>query len=253
MKSLNKALDILGLFLNDQSEMSLGEIARQCNLNKPTVHRIVSTLVSRNYLKQPEKGGKYSLGKIYLHFSQMIENQTSLRKAAAPYLKKLSQQTHELVALAHVDESGVFFAEAFQEAFQSEVVLKIGYNKFSNLPLHCSSLGKIALAEMTDEDIRRYFKGNGCKRYTPKSITNVDEIKKILLEIRSNGIAFDNEEFSLGVRSIAASLRNDKNRLVGVFSVVAPSVRLTTTKMRQLVPTMKDCAKKISRELGFHY
>jgi IclR family KDG regulon transcriptional repressor len=253
MKSLNKALDILGLFLNSQNEMALAEIARQANLNKPTVHRIVSTLVARNYLKQQKKGDKYSLGKIYLHFSQMIEKQTSLRKIAAPYLKKLSQLTHETVTLAYVDESGVFFAEAFQEAFQSDVILRIGYNKFSNIPLHGTSLGKIALAEMPDEELKKYFKDTSRKRYTPKTITNINEMKKHLTDVRRNGVAFDDEEYNLGVRSIAASLRNNDNRLVGVFSIVAPSVRLSRPKMQKLVPIVKDYAMKISRELGFNF
>jgi len=69
MKSLEKTLTILKIFLDNKAEMSLSEISTLSGLNKTTVYKIVSTLVKYDYLRQKEKKGKYSLGTIYLNFN----------------------------------------------------------------------------------------------------------------------------------------------------------------------------------------
>ena len=68
MKSLQKALDILELFLGDEGEISLSDLSKSSGLNKSTVNRIALTLVKRGYLKQENRRGKYSLGIKFLDF-----------------------------------------------------------------------------------------------------------------------------------------------------------------------------------------
>jgi len=239
----------LELVLKNQDEMTLAEIARLSNLSKPTVHRIVSTLVARKYLSQPKKGGKYSLGKIYLQFNQFLQNKLQIEKIATPYLSKLSQLTHELVTLAYIDESGLFFSRAYNEGFQADDILRIELSNYSNVSWHCTSWGKIMLSDMSDEELTEHFQSKDCERYTPNTITNIDDMKNHLLLVRREEVAVDDEEYNLGVRSIAVGLRNRENKLIGIISIIAPSVRLTREKLMEIVPDIKDCAIKISKEL----
>ena len=251
MKSLTKALDILALFLDNQGEMALSEIAKLSGLNKTTVSRIVSTLVKHGYLKQKEKRGKYSLGTIYLSFSGVVKSRLQLRSIAVPYLSKLSQQVHESTIIAYGNGSEEVFTETFHDTSQPNSVLKIVPAEGTGMPLHSTATGKILLAYMSDEELEEYFNNKHLRRYTPNTITNINDMKNHLMIVRQEGIALDDEEFSLGVRGVAAGLRDSEGKIVGSFGVVAPSVRLTRAGMRELAPDVKSCAVEISRELGF--
>ena len=252
MKSLTKALDILDLFLDNQGEMALSQIAKLSGLNKTTVSRIVSTLVKHGYLKQKEKRGKYSLGTIYLSFSGVVKSKLQLRSIVIPYLTKLSQQTHESVIIAYGDGSEEVFTETFHDTSQpNSKVLRIVPVEGTRMPLHSTATGKILLANMSDEELERYFNNKHLKRYTPNTIMNINDMRNHLIIVRQEGVAFDDEEFSLGVRGVAAGIRDSNDKIVGSIAVVAPSVRLTRAKMRELAPDVKSCAEEISGELGF--
>lgn len=75
-------------------------------------------------------------------------------------------------------------------------------------------------------------------------------MKKHLVKVRKEDIAFDDEEYWPGVRAVAAGIRNADGRLLGSISMVAPSVRLSLKKMRKLAYDVKDCAMQISKEFG---
>jgi IclR family KDG regulon transcriptional repressor len=251
MKSLTKALDILDLFLDNQGEMALSEIAKLSGLNKTTVSRIVSTLVKHGYLKQREKRGKYSLGTIYLSFSGVVKSKLRLRSIAIPYLTKLSQQAHESAIIAYGNGDEEVFTETFHDTSQPNSVLKVVPVEGAGMPLHSTSLGKVLLANMSDEELEKYFNIKPLERFTPNTIMNISDMKNHLMIVRQEGIAFDDEEYSRGVRSVGAGLRDSEGKIVGSIAVVAPSVRLTRARMRELAPDVKSCAMEISIELGF--
>jgi DNA-binding IclR family transcriptional regulator len=251
MKSLTKALDILDLFLDNEGEMALSQIAKLSGLNKTTVSRIVSTLVKHGYLKQKVKRGKYSVGTIYLGFSGVIKRKLRLRSVVTPYLNKLSQQTHESVIMAYGDGSEEVFTETFYDASQRNSILIVLPLEGVRMPLHSSANGKILLADMSDEELEKYFNKRHPKLYTPNTITNINDMRNHLITVRQEGVAFDDEELYFGVRGVAAGIRDSEGKLVGAFAVVAPSVRLTRAGMQELASDVKSCAVEISGELGF--
>ena len=121
----------------------------------------------------------------------------------------------------------------------------------SGLPLHATGVGKIMLANMSDKQLRRYFNSRTRKRYTPNTITDVNDIENQIAEVKKEGVAYDDEEFYRGVRGVAAGVKDADGKLVGALSILAPQVRLSHARMRELTKDVKKCAQKISRELGF--
>jgi DNA-binding IclR family transcriptional regulator len=251
IKSLNKAFDILDAFLKSSGDLSLAEIARITGLNKPTATRIVSNLVTRGYLKQREKRGKYSLGMIYLTFSGVIKRDIKLRDIAGPYLAQLSDQLNESIIIAYGNGYEGIFTETIHGHFQKNQVLKVIPDEGSNLPLHCTCLGKIFLAEMPDEDLARYIQLHPLQRYTPNSILDLSILKQQLGVIKSEGVSYDYEEYTPGVRGVGAGIRNHDGVIVGGIAILAPSTRLTPRKMPDIAVIIKKSADQISAELGY--
>jgi IclR family KDG regulon transcriptional repressor len=247
MKSLNKALDILESFLNTKEEMGVSEIARLTGLNKATVSRIANCLASRNYLVQLKKREKYFLGTQFLSFNKVIKDRIKIRDIVMPYIAKLSKSVDETVVLVIWDGKNAINIDSVQSA-QS---LRIIPDESDQIPLYCTGTGKIFLTQMTDKELESYFNRNNMIAYTTNTITNFNQMKTQLLAIKNEGVAYDNEEYQIGTRNVAAGIKDIEGRYVASIGVLAPSIRLTRGKMIEIAPEVKRCAMEISKNLGF--
>lgn len=247
MKSLKKALDILELFLDIDGEVRLSDLAKSSGLNKATVNRIVSVLVNRGYLRQPEKRGKYSLGTKFLDFSGLIKKRSKIRDTAIPYLIRLSQLVKESVMLA-VWQGG---RAVYSETIHADYPLRIIPDEGTKVPLYNTGVGKIFLANMTPQEQEIYLSTTPLQAYTPNTITGHEQLKKHLAMIVKEGIAFDDEEYYIGVRNVAAAIKDGEGKVVASVGVLGPSIRLSRSRMKEIAPEVKKCAMEISKALGF--
>jgi|AGTN01.3.fsa_nt_gi Transcriptional regulator len=239
MKSLSKALNILTLFLNQDEQLTLSQIAELSGISRPTTHRTLSVLVKHGFLLHLENRGKYSLGTIYLEFSGVIKSRQPIRNVAIPYLTKLAQQVHESVHIAYGDGSQDVFLETINEPSRADSVLQVRLSERTKVNLFCTGLGKVILADMSDGELLGYFNSTEIKPYTPNTITDIETMKKHLAVVRKAGVAFDYEESTIGVRSVAAGIRGASGKLLGSFDVVAPSVRMPPNRMLEIATEVK--------------
>ena len=89
------------------------------------------------------------------------------------------------------------------------------------------------------------------KKYTPNTITDLNEIKKHLLTVAREGVAYDDEEHITGVRNVTAGIKDSTGKVVSCVGVLGPSVRLNRSKIKEILPYVKGCAMQISRGLGY--
>jgi DNA-binding IclR family transcriptional regulator len=247
MKTLNKAIDVLECFTNMQENVQLSEIARESGLDKSTVNRIVMTWVKRGYLKQIEKRGKYSLGTKFLDFSRIIKRRSRIRSIAMPHLFKLAQISKESVILSILD--GQF--AAYNETIPSEFPLGIIPDEGIKVPLYCTGVGKIFLANMTEAEIDNYLNTTKLEPYTAHTITNPDYLKAQIANIAKENIVFETDESFIGISNIAAGIKNAEGKCVAAVGVLGPSARFTQHRMTEVVPHIKKCVSDISSDLGF--
>ena len=248
MKSLNKALDVLEVLLNlGGSEIRLSEIAQLSGLNKATVSRIVSALVKRGYMHQVERRGKYVLGTKFLDFSAIIKQKNRIKDVAMPHLIKLNRLVEEAAALFGIDGERAIFVEEVH----SKYPLKITPDPTFSVPLYCTGIGKILLANKTAQELEKYFNNTDIRAFTPNTITEFNHLKSHLMTVTKEGVAYDDEEFSPGFRMVAAGIRDANERLIAGIGVMGPSARLTRSKMKEIAPYVKYCAMEISMDLGY--
>ena len=247
MKSLDRTFTVLNVFLTGKTELSLSEIAQLSNLNKPTAWRICSAAVKYGYLIQQKKRGNYFLGTIYIAFNRVLTSDLYARRIMVPQLRELSEDIGELITVAYNSGLEDLYPESF--GIQSS---KLGViNKEHRLPLNATSLGKIFLAELSEKELENYFKNKRIIQHTPKTIVDLEQMKKHLVRIRKTGIAFDDEEWGEGIKSIAAGVRGQNNSIIAAICTEVPSVRMSVSRMNALALKIKECADNISQDLGF--
>jgi len=247
MKTLNKAIDVLECFINMEENVQLSEIARASGMDKSTVNRIVMTWVKRGYLKQTEKRGKYSLGTKFFDFSGIIKRRSKIRDIAMPHIIKLAQISKESVILSILD--GQF--AAYNEVIPCEFALKIVPDEGTKVPLYCTGVGKIFLASMTEKEINNYINITKFESYTANTFTHPDSLKAHIAIIAEENVAFESDEFFIGVSNVAAGVKDAEGKCIAAVGVLGPSVRLTRQRMNTIAPEVKKCAADISKDLGY--
>ena len=137
--------------LADTGSVTLADLCRQLDLNKSTLHRLLSSLIYMGYVKQDGETGKYSLSLKLLGLSNKLLVHMDILDAVRPSLKVLAQETGETVHFVQLDgvEAVYIYKE---ESTQNSVrmVSKVG----SRIPLYCSGVGKAIAADMDQSQIQ---------------------------------------------------------------------------------------------------
>lgn len=235
VKSLAKALHVLDCFSNDKPELGVTEIAKMLDLQKSTVHNIVSTYKDLGYLQQNPETGKYQLGVKLLQFSYIINNHMGLRKFFLPYLQEIANKVNETVYLGIPHGGDVLYIEN-QAPFNSVSTRNI---LGEHAPMYCTGLGKVMLAFLSDAE-REEALDRPLTPFTENTITTREALFAELEEIRRRGYAVDNMEHEYGVVCLALPVFGAGGRIVAAVSASAPSLRLTPDVIKQNAVTMRE-------------
>lgn len=236
---------LLSLLASQHAPTSLKALASESGLHVSTVHRILGALAAIG-LVEHQPGGLYRLGLRWLEYGNLVRERLEVRDVARPLIEALHNTLGEPVNLAIRDGDDIIYLDrASANASRIRVVYRVG----SRAPLHLTSLGKLFLAEDTPEEVADYATRTGLPGNTEHSLTKLNTLIKALKDVQKSGIAFDNEEAELGLRCVAAPVRDDQGKLVAAISVSSPSERFGEHEATW-VPALKRCAQNVSRALG---
>jgi DNA-binding IclR family transcriptional regulator len=221
--------------------VGLAELARKSELPKATTFRLANQLVELGALERNVAG--YCLGMRLFELGSMVSEQRRLREAALPLMEDLYEATHETVHLAVRDRLRVLYIEKIRGNRSAPTRTQIGTRR----PLHCTALGKAILAQ-SDETLIQAVIDAGLTRFTPYTITSSRRFLEELEAVQHQGVAYDREEFQLGVTCVAAAVHSHGHGVEAALSVTGLSGRFHAERQAAAVRT---AALAISRALGY--
>lgn len=219
VKSVNTTFDIIELLV-DQGPTNLSTIADELGLPKSTVHDHLMTLKQNGYVGKT--GRKYKANLRFLELGGRIRNNHELFEVAEAELQKVANDTGEHTSLmVEEDDYGIYVYTAPGEHLQ-QVIVPIG----THTPLYVSAPGKAILAHLPSDRRQRIIENYPLKQVTENTITDRQQLKEALKEIREIGYSLDNEEGMKGLQGIAKPIisRQD-DEILGAISVYGPSGR----------------------------
>ncbi|MBO8162933.1 MAG: IclR family transcriptional regulator [Brevibacillus sp.] len=247
IKSVDRALQIIDIVSTRKEGFGVSELARQIELNKSSVYRILSTLASHGYIEQNQESGRYKLGYKLLELSERLLESIDLRAEARPYLKELEQLTNEVVHLVVYNQGEVVYIEKLDGNETLRMHSQVG----KRAPMHCTSVGKVILAHLPSEEMLRIVEKKGLARHTEHTITELDAFQRHLREIRQNGYAVDHEENEQGITCIAAPIFGFNGKVTAAVSISGPTIRMTEQRLSELKWKIMEVGRNISRRLGY--
>lgn len=247
-QTVQKALDILQVFIDHKGEVGLSDISKSSGLSAGTVYRILSVLRKNGYIIPGDSRGKYLIGTKFLEFSSIVKSTLKIEDIARPFMQNLQKLSNESVHISRVQGSQMSYLEIIHSSQVLRIVPVIGVDA----PLHCTAAGKVFLAQLSEEKFNKLFKrGKRLESYTSNTITDINELKKQLERVREDGVAIDREECVPGVMDVAAPIVDSDGKFAACLGVYVPTPRATDEKIASLIPMVKNCVLEISRALGY--
>ena len=249
IQAVSHALDLLEQFHDDVDELGVTELSKRLKLHKNNVFRLLATLESRGYIEQNKATENYRLGLKALELGQTFIKQMGLLRQAKPILDQVVGKCNETSYVAIFKEGYVVYLDVVETDMTVRVVSRVG----SRLPAYCTAAGKVHMAFMSEDEINELLPSNQLQGYTPTTITSRDELMKELSKVAEQGYAIDEEELDLGVRCIAAPIRDYTRRIVGALSISGPSMRISNERIeKELIPLVMEATTELSTRLGYH-
>ena len=250
VQTLSKALDVVEyLKINSNSEgISISELSEKLNMGKSSVHRLLDTLLSYNYVEKSSSGLSYKLGWGIFDAGSIVPEQHSIDNVnVVPYLKNLCNEFNETVNLGVIDNNEIVIIHKIEPNIRLRANVKIGGRE----PLYTTSLGKVFLSELSEKEIYNYYKNEHIVPFTNKTILTAEKMVEELKISKSKGYALDNEELLEGLRCVAMPIRDYREKVVASISVSGPILRMTDERIENIVKKLKNICFDLSKYLGF--
>ena len=242
--SLGKGLRVLECFGADRPRLAISDVADATGLDRATARRCLLTLHEFGYADYD--GKFFSLTPRVLRLGMGALAALPLPQIVQPWLDHLSEQIGQSVSVSILDETDiVYIARAAQRR-----VMSIGLMPGSRLPAHCTSMGRVLLAAMPDDEARAVIDASDLTPHTPHSLTDPDEIMAAVAEARAAGHAAVDQEVELGVRSLAVPVINSRGKTVAALNTGVAAVQQDADEIVRLyLPALLKVQEGLRRVL----
>jgi IclR family KDG regulon transcriptional repressor len=241
-----KALELLTTFSFNERRLSLSDLAARTGIPRATAFRLLSTLEASGFLTKV--GGEYQLGLKCFVLGNIAAADLDLKEVAQSHLVALRDATRETTHLAILDHWRVVYLERLPSP------QPVGFMRSrvgAILPAFCTALGKTLLSDLPESEVTAWAVSQTFPRMTPNTITSARRLLKELRTVRARGYALDEEEHELGVRCVAAPIRNHEGKVVAAISVAGPTERMPRTLAgSEVAMRIVAAATAISLDLG---
>ena len=223
----------------------IADIAAATGLRRPTVHRILQTLVERGFARTNGEGDYFG-GPRVLSLAGRLLQRLDLPQQARPLLQELQTSTGWTVHLALLSGDEAVYAEKLEGHKPYHLASRVG----TSLSLHSTSIGKSILSAMSDDAIRAILARTGMPARTPHTLTSEAALLDELAAVRSRGYAEDHEENEEGVCAVGAPVFEHTGQVVGAVSAAALVHLPANGPMNEHGPMVAATAKAVSEDLG---
>jgi DNA-binding IclR family transcriptional regulator len=248
IRVLDRAISVLSA-LSDGAPRNLTELSEAVELNSSTTFRLLSSLVSHQYVERDEQTGKYTLGLACLELARAYQLNHYLRRASLPELESLRDETGETIHLAVLDRMDVVYLEKLHGLHAIGLMSsQVGGRALA----YCTGLGKLLLAYADPERIRSHYDRAGFVRFTNTTITDLENLLAELATIRVQGYALDRGEHEPDVRCIAVPIQDAQGKVIAALSIAGPASRMEPLESNQNhIERIVQAATEISARLGY--
>ena len=241
LQSLERGLAVLQVFSKENPRLTLSDVARLTGVTRATARRILLTLQHLGFVRAD--GRLFSLTPRVLSLGFGYLSSLNLWDIAQPFMEELVEQTHESCSAATLDLPDIVYVARVPTRRIMTISLGIG----SRLPAHATSMGRVLLADLPDDELDAYLATGPFTAHTERTTVDPGELRTAVHRVREQGWSLVDQELEMGLRSISAPIRGTDGRAVAALNIAAAAPRVGLDDLRErFLPPMLATAEQIS-------
>jgi len=241
LPSLERALAVIELFNSDNPEWTLSQIARQLELTPGSTRRILRTLEILGYAVANE--GRFRLTSRVLNLGFSYLSSQPFSDTARPLLRELATRLNITCSIAVLDEREVVYVARASYKRLEPIYVPVG----ARFPAYATSPGKVLLAGLTPDELKRRLKGWKLEAFTPNTLSSLESLRGELAATKERGWAINDQEIFLGQRSIAVPLSIGGAQTAAIVAATSVSQVSVEGLVSTLLPPLRVAADEIQQ------
>ncbi|MFJ8512996.1 IclR family transcriptional regulator [Lysinibacillus xylanilyticus] len=243
MQLLERAMTIAKVLASEASEnsLSISELSAKCNLPLSTLHRILKAMIKEGMIEQDDQTKQYRLGTIWMELGLQVYDTMDYISKIRPELERLAREVEESVYLSKPAGLDTIIIERIDSAANP---IRIYDQLGIRIPMHIGAANKAILATMPVSQAKEII-----EQLIPHE--EIAELEAQLEQIRLQGFAISHGERTAGTSSIAVSILNGFNEIVGAVSIGFVSFNVSAEHINTLTERLVETGKRVSMKLGY--
>jgi IclR family transcriptional regulator, KDG regulon repressor len=243
--TVRKAFQILELIARQEKGLTITDLSRDLGIGKSTVHGITLALEDAGAIVRDDQTKRYALGTTLLSLAQAGYVRIGLKDIARPVMEMLMKETGQSVFLGVRSGDHVSIIDIVESTQDLKITSPIG----TRVPLLAGAIGKAFFASMERNEAIEGIRTAGLRKFTEKSITDVDRYLNKVEETRNSGYGLDDEEYIQGVRAVAAVIHGPGKQKSAIW-VVGFTPSMSGEKLAMIGMQTRRAADAISESIS---
>lgn len=245
VQSFARGLEVIRSFNAQAPQQTLSEVAQRSGLTRAGARRILLTLQALGYVHTD--GKLYRLTPRILDLGFAYLSSMPIWNLAEPVMEALVAQVKESCSAAVLDATDIVYVLRVPTHKIMSITLGVG----SRLPAYCTSMGRVLLADLPDDELAARLESSHRHAYTRHTVTDVGPLLARVAQTRRQGWCIVNQELEEGLISMAAPITNSTGRTVAALNISGQANRTSARAMQDnLLPALLEGARTVSRLLG---
>lgn len=246
VRALQRGLDMLFQLIDSAVPLGVSELARRTQLPKPTVSRLLATLVAGGYATCDTDTGLYSVGPEVAWRFLVARLDPFLRALISQAMESLRAQSGETVGLYVPVSPDRVCIEQKESPSGLRRVHEIG----RRWPLTLGSSGYAYLAFVDEQEVMRTLELRPLRPFTPLTLVDRGGFLARLEQVRRDGFAITVSQSNMGMCGLSAPIFGPAGRPIAMLVVSGPESRWSEAVMRAFVPTLLTVTSQLSQVAG---
>ncbi len=245
VQSFARGLAVIRSFSADAPTQTMAEVAEATGLTRAGARRILHTLQALGYVEVDGRQFRLTAKVLDLGFAYL--SSLPLWNLAEPFMEDFVQDVQESSSAAVLEGTEIVYVLRVPTHKIMTITLGVG----SRLPAYCTSMGRVLLASLPEDELHARLKRSNLVAHTSRTVTDIDTLMARIATVREQGFAVVDEELESGLVSLAVPIRGRHGSVLAAINVSGHTSRATADSMReQFLPKLTATAQEISRRLG---
>ncbi|NMM08200.1 IclR family transcriptional regulator C-terminal domain-containing protein [Polaromonas sp.] len=245
VQSFARGLEVIRSFSASAPRQTLSEVAGRSGLSRAGARRILLTLAALGYVRS--EGKLFSLTPRILDLGFAYLSSMPIWGLAEPVMEALVAQIKESCSAAVLDGTDIVYVLRVPTHKIMSISLGVG----SRLPAYCTSMGRVLLAGLDDDEVMSRLQSSERMALTRHTVTEIDDLLARIRAVRKQGWCLVNQELEEGLVSLAAPVTNRAGHTVAAMNISGQANRSSARVMQDsMLPALLASAQTISRLLA---